>query len=433
LNTVKNSSLAVVLGFPDLVSVTNTAINQTGQAIEGIAIIMSVYLCISLSISAIMNWYNKRIALQGPSQGDADSNMPLPERFDLLSVSSCWQWMRRNLFNSWYNTIFTIGGIGLISFFSVKLFDWAVISSVVLGGAEECRQSDGACWAFVIEKHRFILFGTYPFDEQWRAALSVLLFVATVGISCIKRCWRKWLALIWGLTLVTSGILMWGGVAGLPYVETSFWGGLPVTLLLASFAIVGAFPMSIFLALGRRSGLPVVKAFCVAYIELIRGVPLISVLFMAAIMLPLFLPPSLTIDNLLRAQAGLTLFAAAYMAEVVRGGLQAIPNGQYEAAHSLGMGYWETTLFIILPQVLRITIPAMVNTFISEVKNTTLILIIGLYDLLHAAKTALLDLQWRPYYLEAFLFSGSLFFGICYFLSKYSQYLEKEFLRKREI
>ena len=429
LNTVKNSSLAVAIGYPDLVSVTNTAINQTGQAIEGIAIIMGAYLVLSLTISAFMNWYNKRIALQGPSQAGTGGDMPMPEPFDLFSVGGSWKWMRAHLFSTWYNVVLTVLGLWLLASCLIPLFDWAVWSSVVVGGPDDCRRADGACWAFVVEKHRFILFGTYPFEEQWRPFLAILLFIGAVAMSCSRRFWSKWLALVWAATLTAIAVLMWGGVLGLAYVENTFWGGLPVTLVLAAFAIVGAFPISIFLALGRRSDLPIVKAFCVAYIELIRGVPLISVLFMAAIMLPLFLPPSLTIDNLLRAQVGLILFAAAYMAEVLRGGLQAIPKGQYEAAHSLGLGYWQTTFLIILPQVLRITIPAMVNTFISEVKNTTLVMIIGLYDLLHAAKAALADLPWRPYYVEAYLFAGMVFFGICFFLSKYSQYLEKEFRR----
>ncbi|MEO3430553.1 ABC transporter permease subunit [Pelagibius sp. CAU 1746] len=429
LNTVKNSSLAVAIGYPDLVSVTNTAINQTGQAIEGIAIIMSVYLSLSLGISALMNWYNKRIALQGLSQSDPGGSLPVPETFDLLSPGGLLAWSRANLFSTWYNSLLTVFGAALVVFCAVPLIDWAVLSSVVVGGPEDCRAAEGACWAFVVEKHRFILFGTYPFEEQWRPFLAVLLFCCAIGLSCLRRFWSKWLVPFWAAVLAAIGVLMWGGVLGLSYVENSFWGGLPITLLLASIAIVCAFPLSILLALGRRSELPVVKAFCIAYIELIRGVPLISILFMAAIMLPLFLPPSLTIDNLLRAQVGLTLFAAAYMAEVLRGGLQSIPRGQYEAARSLGMGYWQTTLFIILPQVLRITIPAMVNTFISEVKNTTLVLIIGLFDLLHAAKAALTDLPWRPFYVEAYLFSGFIFFCICFFLSKYSQYLEREFRR----
>jgi general L-amino acid transport system permease protein len=225
-----------------------------------------------------------------------------------------------------------------------------------------------------------------------------------------------------GLTVI--GVLMWGGVLGLPYVESERWGGLILTLLLTSFGLAFAFPLGVLLALGRRSNLPLVRALCVAYIELIRGVPLISVLFMASVMLPLFLPAGVSIDKLLRAQIALILFAAAYLAEVVRGGLQAIPKHQYEAADALGLGYVQKTLFIVLPQALRIAVPPLVNTCIGFFKDTSLVLIIGLFDLLSTIKLSLSDPAWTGFGVEAYLFAALVYFAFSYAMSRYSRTLE---------
>src|SRR5437762_14185325 len=193
-----------------------------------------------------------------------------------------------------------------------------------------------------------------------------------------------------------------------------------------------AFPLAILLALGRRSALPAVRTICIAYIELIRGVPLITVLFMVSVMLPLFLPAGMTIDKLLRAQLAFILFAAAYLAEVVRGGLQAIPRGQYEAADSLGLGYWRRTRLIILPQALALVIPPLVNNFIGAFKNTSLVLIIGLFDLLGDTNAALTDASWQGFYLEAYVFVAAIYFSFCFFMSRYSQMMEREFNKGRQ-
>jgi general L-amino acid transport system permease protein len=236
--------------------------------------------------------------------------------------------------------------------------------------------------------------------------------------------WRWWLVFVWLAGLTVIGVLMWGGVFGLPYVENERWGGLILTLLLATFGIALAFPLSILLALGRRSDLPVIRALCVGYIELIRGVPLISVLFMASVMLPLFLPPGLTMDKLARAQIALVLFAAAYLAEVVRGGLQAIPRTQYEAAEAIGLGYWGQMRFVVLPQALRIAVPPLVNTFIGFFKDTSLVLIIGLFDLLSTIKVSLTDPAWAGFSVEAYLFAAAVYFVFCFAMSLYSRRLE---------
>ena len=224
-------------------------------------------------------------------------------------------------------------------------------------------------------------------QEQWRPATCIVLFLLLYVVSAMRQFWRKELALLWIITLVVIGILMWGGVFGLTYVPQYQWGGLPLTLILATIGLAAAFPLSILVALGRRStGLPAIRLLCVVYVELIRGVPLISLLFMATMMFPLFMPNGVDIDKVLSAQVAIILFAAAYLAEVVRAGLQTLPRGQTEAADALGLSYWRKTGLIILPQALRLVIPPLVNTFIGFFKDTSLVLIVGIFDLLKAGQ-----------------------------------------------
>jgi general L-amino acid transport system permease protein len=335
------------------------------------------------------------------------------------------QWLRENLFNSWYNALLSLLAVYALYAVISRFIDWGLLTAVWSGSATACQAPGaGACWAVIAEKHRFILFGRYPYEEQWRPLVMVLVFLALVGVSAFRRLWGPALGIAWVLGLVIMGVLMFGGVLGLPAASTDTWGGLPLTLILAVSACVFAFPVGVVLALGRRSHLPAVRSVSVAYIELIRGVPLVTVLFMSAVMFPLLLPPGLNFDKLLRVQIALILFAAAYLAEVVRGGLQAVPKGQFEAADSLGLSYAHKTGLIVLPQALRIVIPALVNTFIGIFKDTSLVIIVGLFDLLNAAKTALQDPVWRTYYWEVYLFIAVIYFCFCFFMSKYSQRLE---------
>ena len=272
----------------------------------------------------------------------------------------------------------------------------------------------------------------YPFELQWRPGIVNLLFIGLYAISAWRRFWRKELLLIWVGTLTLIGVLMWGGVAGLTYVPQDQWGGLPLTLILATFGLAFAFPLAVAVALGRRSRhLPAVRALCVLYVELIRGVPLITLLFMASVMFPLFLPDGVNIDKLLRAQVAIILFAGAYLAEVVRGGLQALPKGQYEAADALGLSYWKKTGLIVLPQALRLVIPPLVNTFIGFFKDTSLVLIIGLFDLLSAGKVAISEPAWAAYSTEVYLALAAVYFVFCYTMARYSRGLEHEFARSR--
>jgi len=318
--------------------------------------------------------------------------------------------------------------------------DWALVHAIWsvpysadgIANTAVCQNAKGtgACWAIIADKYRLILFGRYPYDEQWRPAICVLLFIGLYVVSAMRRFWRKELALIWVGTLVVIGILMWGGVPGLSLVTEDYWGGLPITLMLATFGLAFGFPLAVLVALGRRStSLPAVKMLCVVYVELIRGVPLISVLFMASVMFPLFMPAGVNVDKLLRAQVAIILFAAAYLAEVVRGGLQSLPKGQAEAADALGLSYWKKTGFIILPQALRLVIPPLVNTFIGFFKDTSLVLIIGLFDLLTMGKVALSDPPWQSFSTEVYIALAVIYIAFCFAMSKYSRGLERELSR----
>jgi general L-amino acid transport system permease protein len=345
-------------------------------------------------------------------------------------------WLRANLFSSWLSTAVTLVLAYLLLRWAIGFINWAFVEaiwSVPNNQTQACRDNKGvgACWAVITEKHRFILFGTYPYEEHWRPTLVILIFVGLYAVSAMRRFWRKELALIWVAALTAIGVLMWGGVLGLPYVPQERWGGLPITLILATFGLAFAFPLAILVALGRRSNLPAIKMLCVVYVELIRGVPLISLLFMASVMFPLFLPEGMNIDKLLRAQIAIILFAAAYLAEVVRGGLQALPKGQYEAAEALGLSYWQKTGLIILPQALRLVIPPLVNTFIGFFKDTSLVLIIGIFDLLTAGKTAIVEPAWQGFGVEVYVTVGLIYFVFCFAMSKYSQNLEAELNRHR--
>jgi general L-amino acid transport system permease protein len=341
------------------------------------------------------------------------------------------RWLRVNLFPSVPSTVISLLLIFLLAKACVGFVRWGfwnAIWTVPGNQTEACRAIHGlgACWAVIPEKYRFILFGTYPYDQQWRPALATLTCIALFLLSSRRSCWRKELALVWVAALVVIGVLMWGGIFGLPYVSQDRWGGLPVTLILATSGLAFGFPLGILVALGRRSRLPAIRSLCVLYVELIRGVPLISLLFMASVMFPLFMPDGVNIDKLLRAQIAFVLYAGAYLAEVVRGGLQAVPRGQHEAANALGLSYWQKNGLIILPQAIGHVIPPLVNTFIAFFKDTSLVLIIGIFDLLTTAKTAIVDPAWQSFSVEVYLFVGLIYFVFCFAMSRYSRHLEAQ-------
>lgn len=336
-------------------------------------------------------------------------------------------WIRRNLFNSIFNSILSLLILGLLVWFVPKLVHWALIAAVWPGGsADQCRavEGTGACWAAIGEKWRLVVFGRYPFEQHWRPTAAMLVLFATIIMSCDRRFWNLRLVAVWVIGCVLFLWLMGGGF-GLTPVPTGLWGGLPLTLALAFFGMAVAFPLAILLALGRRSHLPLIKALSVIYIELIRGVPLVSLLFMGSFLLPLFMPAGTTIDAILRAQIAIILFEAAYLAETIRGGLQALPKGQTEAADALSLSYWRTQQLIILPQALKISIPPIVGSLISLFKDTSLVAIVSLSDLLLSMRQAFADPVWRPFFVEGFLFIMAIYWAFCFAMSKYSQYLER--------
>ena len=346
-------------------------------------------------------------------------------------------WMRANLFKGWLSSGVTILFGYLIVRGALGFFDWGFLNAIwtvpsLPNGNPDpatCRAAPGvgACWAAVGDKWRFMLFGRYPFDEQWRPAICIALFLGLYIMSAMRRFWRKELVLIWVATLAIIGLLTWGGVFGLRFVPQDEWGGLPITLILATFGLAFAFPLAVLVALGRRSTqMPAVKLVCVLYVELIRGVPLVALLFMASVMLPLFLPTGMNIDKLLRAQIAIILFVGAYVAEVIRGGLQALPKGQAEAADALGLSYWQKTMKITLPQALRLVIPPLVNTFIGFFKDTSLVLIIGIFDLLTSGKTAMSDPTWQGSSTEIYIVMAIIYFAFCYAMSTYSRGIERK-------
>ena len=403
-----------------------------------------------------------------------------------INETGVFGWMRKNLFSSWGNGITTVVLIVAVGWILSNFLHWALFTATFdAKNGQECR-GHGACWALIREKYRYIFFGSFPYEQHWRPLFAVITMLAMLVLSSDRRMWNKRLIAIWGIGSFITFLLMLGeinisislilfvalaagglgmilrgavaqpaelngwralaaigaiglvlriagvlpawslAIAPFSYVETGLWGGIPVTMILATYGLVFAFPFGILLALGRRSGLPLIKGLCVGFIELIRGVPLISLLIMASVMLPLFLPTGMTIDKFLRAQVAVILFAGAYIAEIIRGGLQSLPKGQFEAADAMGLNYVQKTVLIILPQALRVVIPPLINTFIGFFKDTSLVLIIGIFDFLNTANQALVDPAWAGYPGEVYLFAAFVYFIFCYSMSRYSKYLEIE-------
>lgn len=357
----------------------------------------------------------------------ASAFQPIPARPAPRNRAGALYWLRQQLFSDWRTGIATVIIGALLLWFVPRFIDWVLFSAVWVPDLAACRAAEGkgACWGVIAEKYRLILFGRYPYEEQWRPLVATALLTSLVVASCVRTFWKPWLAPLWAVVLATFFVLMYGNVLGLTKVETDRWGGLPLTLLLSTLSIAMAFPIALLVALGRRSNLPAIRALCTIYVELIRGVPLISVLFMASFMFPLFLPQGMTIDVLLRVLVGITLFAAAYLAEVIRGGLQAVPKGQVEAAATLGLSYWQTQRKIVLPQALAMVVPSIMNSFISILKDTSLVSIVSLYELTGSMDMALnSDANWKPFKLQAYFFIALIYFTLCFSMSRYSRWVE---------
>lgn len=338
-------------------------------------------------------------------------------------------WMRANLFSSIGNSLMTLLALYLLYILIVPSVNWALLTADWVGDSRDACTSGGACWVFVYNRFDQFMYGFYPEAERWRIDLTFLLLLIQVAWLVIPRLPRKGIVAAVALLIypVVAYFLLYGGSFGLDVVATHKWGGMSLTLILAIVGIVAALPFGVLLALGRRSEMPIVKSICVVYIEFWRGIPLITVLFMASVMLPLFVPAEVDFDKLLRAMIGIVMFQSAYMAEVVRGGLQAIPKGQYEAAQAMGLNYWKMMGLIVLPQALKLMIPGIVNTFIALFKDTSLVLIIGLFDLLAIVQAGLADPEWLGFSVEGYAFVALMFWVFCYGMSKYSQHLERRF------
>jgi general L-amino acid transport system permease protein len=340
-------------------------------------------------------------------------------------------WARRNLFNSVFSSVLTIIVLVLAGLVLPPLFRWAVTHATIAGTTRAACTGDGACWTFIRVRFPHFVYGNYPPDQYWRVNVAFALLVAFCTPVLRDRVSRRW---VWVLLLLIvfpalAAVLLWGGVLGLAYIDTSLWGGLMLDVIVSFVTVAGSLPLGILLAFGRRSRLPVVRVLSVGYIEVWRGVPLLTVLFMSTVVVPLFLPEGFSVDRLLRAMAALVLFNAAYMAEVVRGGLQGLPAGQEEAADSLGLRWWQVQAFVVLPQALRIIVPGIINTVVDLFKDTTLLTIIGLFDLLGSVEQALKDPAWLGFATEGYVFSAVVFFVCCYAMSSYGRSMERRLAR----
>jgi general L-amino acid transport system permease protein len=336
-------------------------------------------------------------------------------------------WLRRNLFSSPVNSVTTVVLIVLMVMLAVPVVDWALISADWIGVSRAACSGDGACWVFVSSRLGQFVYGFYPEAERWRADLAMALNLGVIILLFLPDVPKRGFLIPAGLFIALFGgwLLLYGGVMGLAVVETRQWGGMMLTLVITIAGLFSAFPLGIALALGRRSDLPAIRAICIVFIEFWRGIPLITVLFMASVMLPLFLPDGANFDKLLRALIGVTMFAGAYLAEVVRGGLQAVPRGQYEAAAALGLSYGRTMVHVILPQALRHVIPGIANTAIALFKDTTLVLVIGLFDFLGIIQAALTDTEWLGMALEGYVFAAAVYWVLCFTMSRASLRLER--------
>ncbi len=328
------------------------------------------------------------------------------------------------LFANRWNAALTLLCLLPIAWVAPALLRWSVLDAVFVGSRDTCQAAAGACWAFVGDELSFFLFGFYPAALRWRPGIAVLLIAALIGISLVPRLWHWRLLIVW---LAGAAVALWQmiGGAGLEGVPANQWGGLPVSLMVTVAGVLGGFPLGVLLALGRRAReLPLIRWACVVWIELVRGVPLISILFMVNVMVPLFLPELLTPEKLSRALLAYALAASAYFAEVVRGGLQALPDTQQQAARALGLGAWQSARLVVLPQALRIAIPPLANTVISFIKETSLVMVIGLFDLLGTIQLAARDPAWLVSGTEGYLFAGAVYLALCAGTARYAGWLE---------
>ena len=342
-----------------------------------------------------------------------------------MPVAVTWRRPRR-----WRGALATCAAIGIAAVVLLPVLRWSLIAAHWRGTAADCRAPDaGACWAFIGHKLPFILFGLYPAAERWRPATATALLLLLLLVSSIPRLWNRALAIAW---IVGAGVfigLMHGGVL-LASVPTEDWGGLPVTLMLTTAGLAAGFPLGVLLALGRRSRSPVPRALATAIVEGIRGMPLVAVLYLSVLVVPLAFRQGFSIDKLLLAQLGVTVFAAAYLAEAARSGLQAVPRARLDASMALGLSWWQAMRLIVLPEALRIVVPSFVSIAVGFFQDTSLIVIIGLFDLLNTARLAAQDPNWLGFYAEAYVFVGLIYFAGSAAISRYGLWLERRLARR---
>jgi general L-amino acid transport system permease protein len=364
-------------------------------------------------------------------QSSAGRALPISPREPPARPRGPLAWIRASFFASGPSALATVIVGGALLWFVPRAVDWLFLGAVYAPDFEACRALDrrAACWGFVAEKHRLVLFGRYPYDEHWRPLMATALVLAALAVTAHPRSWGRWLLPAWAGALAGFFLLMRGGFLGLRAVEPGAWGGFPLTVILTLIAIAASLPLGIALALARRSALPFVRGAATLYIELVRAVPLITVLFAASFLVPMLLPAGIELGVLTRILLGLTFFQAAYMAEVVRGGLQALPRGQYEAAAALGLSWWHTQRKVILPQALVLVIPSFVNSLLSTFMDTSLVTVVSMYDLTGALRLALGDPRWRIFFLEGNLFVAAVYFACCLAMSRYGQWLERRLAR----
>jgi general L-amino acid transport system permease protein len=345
-------------------------------------------------------------------------------------------WIRENLFSGPLNTALTLLSLYILYLIVPPLLNFLVLDAVWTGTdrsacrAETAGHPVGACWAFVANRFSYFVYGSYPLAERWRVDIVFALFAFGLGWVLWLDAPRRTPGAVYFFVIfpVVAFLLLWGSdTLGLPHVPTSLWGGMLVTFVVSIVGIVVSLPFGVVLALGRRSRLPIIRFVSIVYIEFWRGVPLITVLIMANTMLPLFLPDGITVDRLARPLVGVALFSSAYMAEVVRGGLQAMPRGQYEGAMSLGLGYWQSMGLIILPQSLRIVIPGIVNSYIALFKDTTLVAIVGIFDLIRTIEASRVDPTWAAptVTFTGYAFAALFYWIFCFGMSRYSLMVER--------
>ena len=341
--------------------------------------------------------------------------------------------INKNANSNFFNAVLTLVIIFTLIKYIPPLLNWFIFDADFAGSTKQDCTSGGACWVFIKIWFKRFMYGMYPNAEIWRINVAFLILLISIGLIFVfPQKFKKYIIifLLFIYPIIALNLIS-GGIFSLKLIETGAWGGLSLTFIVSAFALIFCFPVGMFLALGRRSDLPAIKYCSIGFIELWRGVPLITVLFMSAVMFPMFLPDGTFMDKLMRVIIAITLFEAAYMAEVIRGGLQALPRGQYDAAKSLGMGYWRLHFLVILPQALKLVIPGIANTFLALVKDTPLIFVVGLLELAGMIGLAKTNPKWLGMAAEGYVFAGLVFWIICYSMSRYSQNLEKKLSTER--